>query len=150
MKIKTLAEILAESETDSANLPVSKRKSFSHKKLSSNRNADFKQKTDSNGRTDENQSITETKEKYQASDLSRSYDNNDISNTSFQSHDSEKISKKSYQKIKKRKKQFHPAASFTAEPTNIPAYQPPEFQNIKQMLAEVKYDIHEIICIHQI
>ena len=41
-------------------------------------------------------------------------------------------------KYKKREKLFHPAANFSPEPSNVPAYQQPKAQSIKEMLEEVK------------
>ena len=116
MKIQTLAEILAESEPDSASSSVSKKKSIS--------------KTDSNA----NKYPNKPKLDYQTSDGYPS-SNPTISNDSFTTHLSSK-------KSKKRKKKFHPAANFIAEPTDAPDYQTLAPQSIKEMLAEVKRDIH--------
>lgn len=121
MQIKTLAEILAESEPDSASSSVSKKQSLS--------------KTDSNPNKHHNKLKVDyqTSEDYPSSDTT-------INNDFFTTHSSSKISHK---KNKKRKKNFHPAASFIAEPTDAPTYQLPEPQSIKEMLAEVKCDVHD-------
>lgn len=137
MKIKTLAEILAESDTDSAELSVSKRKTSSNKKLNFNKTASSETKSTFSTDNDNNEYATKTKENYHTSDLSESSDDDD---SFYTSNYSERKSKNSSQRDKKRKKRFHPAAHFTAEPTNAPAYHPPTAQSIKEILAEVKND----------
>lgn len=122
MQIKTLAEILAESESDSTSLSVSKKKSLSN----------------SNNRTDSNAKKHPSRSKldYPIPDDQQSSDTT-MSNDFFTPHSSSKIFHK------KRKKNFHPAASFIAEPTDAPLYQPPQPQSIKEMLAEVKREVHD-------
>lgn len=123
MKIKTLAEILAESDSDSASHADSKRKKPAK------------------------HSFTDTPKKSGKPRKRSIYSTQDDSITSDSTVDltgvdslSPNIKKNS--KSKKRKKRFHPAANFTAEPSDSPAYQPPEAQTIKEMLAEVKHNIH--------
>ena len=123
MKIKTLAEILAESAPDSASSVDRKSKKLSkdsHTKEPKKREKSSKRTI----RSSEDDSVT----------------NDSTIDTAF-FEDSSPNSKKT-SKSKKRKKRFHPAANFTAEPSDTPIYQPPEAQTIKEMLAEVKLDIH--------
>ena len=126
MKIKTLAEILAESDSDSANLLVPKRKPASDKKRDANKKP-----------------VDKTSSEVNSSDSYESYNATDSS--SFSDHlltdCSENSLNRNHKKTKKRKKRFHPAAHFTAEPTDAPAYQPPVPQSIKEMLTEVKRDV---------
>jgi len=123
MKIKTLAEILAESETDSASSVDSKRK---------------KTTKHSYQNTSKKSGKSSRPSKYPAQDHSSTSE--PTIDTSYFEESSAKIKKNS--KSKKRKKRFHPAANFTAEPSDTPAYQPPEAQTIKEMLAEVKLNVH--------
>lgn len=123
MKIKTLAEILAESETDSASSVDSKRKKPTKH---SYQNTSKKSGKSSKPSKDSAQDHSSTSEP--------------TVDTSYFEESSAKIKKTS--KSKKRKKRFHPAANFTAEPSDTPAYQPPEAQTIKEMLAEVKLNVH--------
>lgn len=132
MQIKTLAEILAESESDSASTAMSKTKKSNHYEF------DSKNTSKANRRF------------IKSDDASSTSDNDDAIQTADQTSDtvsssffSAQSSKAPQTKSKKRQKRFHPAASFSAEPSNIPAYQPPEPQSIKEMLAEVKHKIHE-------
>jgi len=123
MKIKTLAEILAESETDSASAVDSKRKKPTKHSYQNT-----------------------SKKSGKSSKLSKDPDQDHSSpreptvDTTYFEESASKIKKTS--KSKKRKKRFHPAADFTAEPSDTPAYQPPEAQTIKEMLAEVKHSVH--------
>ena len=128
MNIKTLAEILAESESDSASLSVSKKKSHSN--------------TNSRTHSNANNYPRESKVAYQKPDVHDGYSssNTTISNDFFTPHSSSKLPNK---KTQKRKKNFHPAASFIAEPTDAPTYQSPQPQSIKEMLAEVKREVHD-------
>ena len=123
MKIKTLAEILAESETGSASSVDSKRKKPTKH---SYQNTSQKPGKSSKPSKDPAQDHSSTSEP--------------TVDTSYFEESSSKIKKPS--KSKKRKKRFHPAANFTAEPSDTPAYQPPEAQTIKEMLAEVKLNVH--------
>jgi len=123
MKIKTLAEILAESAPDSASSVDSKPK----KPFKNSHTKEPKKREKSSKRT-----IRSSKD--------ASVTNDATIDTAFFEDSSPKSKKTS--KSKKRKKRFHPAANFTAEPSDIPTYQPPEAQTIKEMLAEVKLDIH--------
>ncbi|MEZ7501883.1 regulatory protein RecX [Psychrobacter sp. Arc29] len=123
MKIKTLAEILAESETDSASSVDSKRK---------------KPTKHSYQNTSKKSGKSSRPSKYPVQDHSSTGE--PTVDTSYFEESSSKIKKTS--KSKKRKKRFHPAANFTAEPSDTPAYQPPEAQTIKEMLAEVKLNVH--------
>lgn len=122
MKIKTLAEILAESDTDSASAVESKpKKSFKHVYKDAPKKSNKKAKRTT----------------YSSKDHSAS--NNPTVNDSIV--EIESVDTPSA-KSKKRKKRFHPAAHFTPESTDVPAYQPPESQSIKEMLAEVKQNVH--------
>ena len=103
MNIKTLAEILAESDADSASAPTSK----------------FK-------KTSKTSQTPKALRSPHAAHVDK--------NTSQKSA--------STAKRKRREKRFHPAASFSPEPNDAPAYQPPKAQSIKEMLAEVKHHIH--------
>ncbi|WP_352309538.1 regulatory protein RecX [Psychrobacter sp. W2-37-MNA-CIBAN-0211] len=136
MEIKTLAEILAESEADSASTPVSKQKTTTQKYLS---------------KKSAKRSQPVVKSKYPKSSPARSTSEDDETSQTFDHFDNdtssfftpEHSSKSSKTKPKKRKKRFHPAANFEPEPNNVPTYQSPEPQSIKDMLAEVKRDIHD-------
>ena len=123
MKIKTLADILAESDADSASIDDAKpKKSAKHSYKNEPNTTSKASKRPTYADKDDfitNDSVVE------------------ISSTSIFSSNIKKPSKS-----KKRKKRFHPAANFTAEPSDVPTYQPPEAQSIKEMLAEVKNNIH--------
>lgn len=133
MNIKTLAEILAESDADSASSPTIK-----SKKPTRHSYKDEPKKPRKSGKrpnySNKNKSI--------ANDSLISNPTTDIesSDTLFSSSIKQKTSKP--KKRKKREKRFHPAANFSPEPSDVPAYQPPEAQSIKEMLAEVKQNIH--------
>ncbi|MGO1473611.1 MAG: regulatory protein RecX [Psychrobacter sp.] len=135
MKIKTLAEILAESDTDSAssiNDQVKKaKKPIQPSKPSKPSKHSYKDASKKHSKT--NKRLNDSAKKY-------SLDNDSIVDIESTSSPSPTPSKTS--KSKKRKKRFHPAANFTPEPNNAPAYQPPKAQSIKQMLAEVKQHVH--------
>ena len=111
MQIKTLAEILAESDTDSASSATPKPKKESAR---TNDNKPYKNKFSHIDRT-ESGSTPKTSSNPKSS--------------------SAKTSKK------KRKKRFHPAANFTAEPTDAELYKDPDSQSIRDILAEVKRDV---------
>lgn len=126
MKIKTLAEILAESDSDSASTT-----NTDSKKLFKPSNRSYKDNT------------KQTTKTLKRSTYSRQdYSLSDDSNFAVESVDAPFSTNKNPSKPKKRKKRFHPAANFSPEPSDVPAYQPPEAQSIKEMLAEVKQDIH--------
>ena len=135
MKIKTLAEILAESDTDSAssiNDQVKKaKKPIQPSKPSKPSKHSYKDASKKHSKT--NKRLNDSAEKY-------SLDNDSIVDIESTNSPSSTPSKTS--KSKKRKKRFHPAANFTPEPNHAPAYQPPKAQSIKQMLAEVKQHVH--------
>ena len=132
MKIKTLAEILAESEADSASSPNAKSKkpikSSESDKHSQHSYQDKPRKT----------AKTRKHSTHYCEDNSLSND----SNFEIDSVDAHTSTSKNPAKSKKRNKRFHPAANFSPEPSDVPAYQPPQVQSIKEMLAEVKQDIH--------
>jgi len=136
MKIKTLAEILAESEADSASTPVSKQKTATQKYLSK-KSIKVKQPVDKL----KHSKSSLTRLKYRDDETSQTFDNSDNDTTSLFSPDYSSKSSKS--KSKKRKNRFHPAANFEPEANDIPIYQLPTSQSIKEMLAEVKRDIHD-------
>ncbi len=123
MKIKTLADILAESDADSASTADAK-----PKKLAKHSHKDQPNTT----RKASKHSTYADKD-----DFLTNYSIVEIESTTAPLSHIKKPSKS-----KKRKKRFHPAANFTAEPSDVPAYQPPEAQSIKEMLAEVKSNIH--------
>ena len=132
MKIKTLAEILAESDADSASIPTIKAKkpvkSSESVKHSQHSYQDKPKKT----------AKTHKHSTYSREDYSLS----DDSGLEVESADAHSSTSKNPIRSKKRKKRFHPAANFSPEPSDVPAYQQPEAQSIKEMLAEVKQNIH--------
>ena len=139
MKIKTLAEILAESDTDSASSPNTKPKKHTEPARRSYKDEPKKPRNTGKRPTylNKNKSI--------ANDLLTSDSLISDSITDIESNDSpssikHKISKPKNRK--KREKRFHPAANFSSEPSNVPVYLPPEAQSIKEMLAEVKRNVH--------
>ena len=132
MKIKTLAEILAESDTDSASSTHKNKKSIEQHSSTRYSYKDKPKSTSKTGKRSQHLNTYDLDEKC-------TIDNHtnftaDLTGASS----SLKVSSKS----KKRKKHFHPAATFYAEPNSVPAYQPPAAQSIKEMLAEVKQNIH--------
>ncbi|WP_201628224.1 regulatory protein RecX [Psychrobacter maritimus] len=133
MKIKTLAEILAESDADSASSPTIKAKktvkSSESVKHSQHSYQDKPKKT----------AKTRKHSTYSREDYSLS----DDSGLEVESADAHFSTSKNPTRSKKRKKRFHPAANFSPEPSDVPAYQPPEAQSIKEMLAEVKSNVHD-------
>ncbi|WP_367105637.1 regulatory protein RecX [uncultured Psychrobacter sp.] len=131
MKIKTLAEILAESDTDSASTADSK-----PTKPLSNTHSSKKSVTDTTSKYSNKKQLTK-KLNTASESSSKSSDS-----TPSSAHLSEKPSKSNSSKSKKRKKRFHPAASFEPESKDIPTYQAPEAQSIQEILAEVKRDVH--------
>ena len=132
MKIKTLAEILAESDADSVSSPNIKSK----KPIKSSESSKFSQ----HSYQDKPKKIAKTRKHSTYS--SEDYSLSDDSGLEVESADAHSSTNKNPSKSKKRKKRFHPAANFTPEPSDVPVYQPPEAQSIKEMLAEVKQDIH--------
>ena len=126
MKIKTLAEILAESDTDSASNPNTKSKNSAQSSRHS-----FKDEPKQSSKTHKRSTYSR-----KATSLS------DDSNFEMESVDAPPSTSKKSSQAKKRKKHFHPAANFSPEPSDVPAYQPPEAQSIKEMLAEVKHNVH--------
>ncbi|WP_333954383.1 regulatory protein RecX [Psychrobacter sp. S4(2024)] len=133
MKIKTLAEILAESDTDSASSTHKNKKSI--EQHSSTRYS-YKDKPKSTSKTGKRSQHLNT---YDLDEKCTIDNHTNFTADSTGASSSLKISSKS----KKRKKHFHPAATFHAEPNSVPAYQPPAAQSIKEMLAEVKHAVHD-------
>ncbi|MBH0085571.1 RecX family transcriptional regulator [Psychrobacter sp. SCQQ22] len=133
MKIKTLAEILAESDTDSASSPNAQ-----PKKHTKHTYKDEPHKPRKNGKrptySNKNNAIAND------SLISDSTADIDSSDPLFSSSINQKTSKP--KKRQKREKRFHPAANFSPEPSDVPTYLPPEAQSIKEMLAEVKHSVH--------
>lgn len=134
MKIKTLAEILAESETDSASTAVPKSKKTA------------KQKTAANTHT-----ITTNTDKdtaYESESDKKAISHQKADNTALiagldVAQDAQPLTpdlttNTPNKRSRKRKKRFHPAARFTPKPNDAPTYQAPKPQSIKAMLAEVK------------
>ncbi|MGO2018349.1 MAG: regulatory protein RecX [Psychrobacter sp.] len=145
MKIKTLAEILAESDSDSASTPRTKPKK--HTKFSKQSHRDEPKKPRKTGKrfvnSDKNRSKTNRSthnlsatNHLEDSDSVINEDMSDIASNDSPSSANQKTSKP--KKYKKREKRFHPAANFSPEPSNVPAYQQPKAQSIKEMLEEVK------------
>ena len=133
MKIKTLAEILAESDTDSASSTHKNKKSIEQHSSTRYSYKDKPKSTSKTGKRSQHLNTYDLDEKC-------TVDNHtnftaDLTGASS----SLKVSSKS----KKRKKHFHPAATFHAEPNSVPTYQPPAAQSIKEMLAEVKHAVHD-------
>ena len=133
MKIKTLAEILAESDTDSASSTHKNKKSI--EQHSSTRYS-YKDKPKSTSKTGKRSQHLNT---YDLDEKCTIDNHTNFTADSTGASSSLKISSKS----KKRKKHFHPAATFHAEPNSVPTYQPPAAQSIKEMLAEVKHAVHD-------
>jgi regulatory protein len=134
MKIKTLAEILAESDADSASSPTIKAK----KPVKSSESVKHSQHSYQN-------KPKKTAKTHKHSTYSREdYSLSDDSGLEVESADAHSSTSKNPTSSKKRKKRFHPAANFSPEPSDVPAYQPPEAQSIKQMLAEVKSNVYDI------
>ena len=133
MEIKTLAEILAESDADSASNTDTK-----PKKASKHAYEEVPKKPRKTGK----RSTYPSKDHSSANDSVNKKSVNNDSTFNIESIDALPSAIKKPFKSKKRKKTFHPAARFTAEPNDVPVYQPPEAQSIKEMLAEVKHNIH--------
>ncbi|OXL27153.1 regulatory protein RecX [Psychrobacter sp. DAB_AL32B] len=133
MEIKTLAEILAESDADSAS-----NTNIRPKKPSKHSYKDTPNKPSKTGK----RSAYPSKEPSSANDSINHDSVNQESTYNVESFDVVSSPIKKPLKYKKRKKNFHPAANFTAEPNDVPVYQPPEAQSIKEMLAEVKHNVH--------
>jgi len=132
MNIKTLAEILAESDADSASSPTIKAK----KPIKASESSKFPQHSYQGN--PKKTAKTRKHSTYYHEDHSLS-DDAEFAVESVETHSS---TNKNPAKTKKRKKRFHPAANFSPEPSDVPAYQQPEAQSIKEMLAEVKQNIH--------
>lgn len=134
MKIKTLAEILAESDADSASAvdakPKANTQKYTSKKTLKTKHSSSKSNYSKTASKKDNNTVQ---------DSNHPFDNTFDHTTSLFS--AEHPSKASKKKSKKRKKRFHPAASFEPEPNDVSIYQPPEAQSIKEMLAEVKRGI---------
>ncbi|WP_201554694.1 regulatory protein RecX [Psychrobacter immobilis] len=135
MNIKTLAEILAESDADSASsLTIkSKKPSKSSKHSESSKFSQHSYQGNPKKTTKTRKHSTYSREDHSLSDDA------EFSVESVEAHSS---TNKNPAKNKKRKKRFHPAANFSPEPSDVPAYQQPKAQSIKEMLAEVKQNIH--------
>ncbi|MDN5566531.1 MAG: recombination regulator RecX [Psychrobacter sp.] len=155
MQIKTLAEILAESDTDSASAASVKKSAVDakNKKKYHNESQNKPSKTELFERRkskkanrldkpssnydfnyqEKNDDDTDTDNGYLADSASESYQPSSNPKPQFKTK-----SKPHLKKSAKKKKRFHPAATFIAELTDAPVYTPPESQSIKQMLAEVK------------
>ncbi|WP_201583037.1 MULTISPECIES: regulatory protein RecX [Psychrobacter] len=129
MKIKTLAEILAESDTDSASSANTNSKNSTQSSKTSRHSS--KDKTKQSAKTHKRSTYSR-----KATSLS------DDSSFEIESVDTPPSTSKKPTKSKKRKKRFHPAANFSPEPSDVPAYQPPAAQSIREMLAEVKHNVH--------
>lgn len=133
MKIKTLAEILAESDTDSASHTHRNQKNSSQQSYTKQAYKDKPKNTRKTGKRSQH---------LNNHDLDKSLLIRDDATFTTESTDESFSALSSSPQSKKRKKRFHPAATFHAEPTDVPAYKPPAAQSIKEMLAEVKHNIH--------
>lgn len=138
MQIKTLAEILAESSDDSASSVVSK-------KRQSDKISNKPTKTEL---FNKRQSKKFSKSKQQPDNANLQNRENvenkaAIDNDHFLADSSFQPLQLPTKKRTKKRKRFHPAANFVAEANDAPSYEPPEAQSIKQMLAEVKHDVHD-------
>jgi len=133
MKIKTLAEILAESEADSASTINAKSKKTSK--------PSYHSKSTQHSYKDESKKPSKTRKRatYAKKESPLLHDD---AITDTESIESSAFYTKKPSESKKRQKRFHPAANFSPEPNDVPAYQPPEAHGIKQLLAEVKHHIH--------
>lgn len=146
MQIKTLAEILAESDTDSAS-SVSSRKKHSNNKNAATKTEQFERRKAKKAKhLDQNfdNASEYNKSNHNKTENSKtSLDNDYLTDSTFGSTDNHSqpyFKDKSPSKSKKKKKRFHPASTFIADPSDAPVYKPPEEQSIKEMLAEVKDD----------
>ena len=151
MEIKTLAEILAESASDSASIADAK-----SKKIYKHSYKDTSKKPKKTGKrfipSDRSHLKTNTSEisssenhrptnnRSPHSDSATSGAITDIESTDSPSSVNSKKNKP--KKRQKREKRFHPAANFIPEPSDVPAYEQPRAQSIKEMLAEVKHNVH--------
>ena len=133
MKIKTLAEILAESDTDSASSTHKNKKSIEQHSSTRYSYKDKPKSTSKTGKRSQHLNTHDLDEKCTVGN------HTNFTADSIGASSSLKVSSKS----KKRKKHFHPAATFHAEPNSVPTYQPPAAQSIKEMLAEVKHAVHD-------
>lgn len=140
MDIKTLAEILAESDNDSASAVTSKSKKSSQKPLSRSERFSYKSKSqrDINANPPTEQGIHSHVSTEDTAELNNPFTAKPLNHKKpFTRHPPYNIGQTS----SKKKKRFHPAATFTIEPSEASAYRPPEAQSIKQMLLEVKHGI---------
>ena len=156
MEIKTLAEILAESASDSAsNTDAKSKKTYKHsyKDTSKKPRKTGKRSIPSDKSPSEISRSETSKSKIGRSvnnkpaddhslhsDLAISGPITDIESIDSPSSTNQKTAKS--KKRKKREKRFHPAANFIPEPSDVPAYEQPRAQSIKEMLAEVKHNVH--------
>ncbi|MDN3453957.1 MULTISPECIES: regulatory protein RecX [unclassified Psychrobacter] len=143
MKIKTLAEILAESDTDSASSPNTKPKKpakHSYKDEPHKPRKNGKRPTYSNKNNAIVNDLSTNDSLISGSLIGDSTTDIDSGDPLLSSSINQKTSKS--KKRQKREKRFHPAANFSPEPSDVPTYLPPEAQSIKEMLAEVKHSIH--------
>ncbi|AAZ19581.1 possible inhibitor/regulator of recA, recX [Psychrobacter arcticus 273-4] len=134
MKIKTLAEILAESDTDSASHTHRNQKTIAQHSHTKQSYKDKPKNTSKTGKRSQNLNKHDLDENLLVDNYTTF--TADSTNAPFSALNP-------LPKSKKRKKRFHPAATFHAEPNSAPAYQPPAAQSIKEMLAEVKHAVHD-------
>ena len=133
MHIKTLAEILAESDTDSASSVRSKNKQGKDNNKPSKTELFNRRKSKKTQRLKNNTDSTY----FTIPENLDSLDNETTIEDDYHLVDSAQPKSK---KRSKKRKRFHPASKFSPEPNDAPAYKPPEQQTIKQMLAEIKHD----------
>ncbi len=132
MKIKTLAEILAETDTVSASSVSSNSKSTTRNKNKLTKTELFHQKM----------SQKNYRSPQEFSDNSNTVPQDSLEKVAIDEHfDTDGLllpSCNSLKKKSKKQKRFHPASNFVVAPNNAPIYKPLKAQSIKEMLCEVK------------
>lgn len=135
MQIKTLAEILAESQADSASPAVLEKKRSNNNTAKLTKTEIFEQRQSKKAQRLEqhldNTHLQPQKKLKHKTAIDDDYLSADLSLQTPHSHSKKRV---------KKRKRFHPASEFNAEPNHAPVYKPPEQQTIKEMLAEVKHD----------
>ena len=136
MQIKTLAEILAESDTDSASFVDAKKSAVNPTTKPSRNNKPSKTELFNHRKPKKPKRLTPNDDElYLHEDAENKIyvaDNELLVDSEF------RYVQLNSKKKSKKQKRFHPASTFIAEPNNAPVYKAPEEQTIKEMLAEVK------------
>ncbi len=133
MQIKTLAEILAESVSDSASSAHAKKSSAKE----SSKNKPSKTELFNRRKSKKAKRLTPNDDLYLHEEAE---DNTYVAEHELLVDSEFKPAQLKSKKKSKKQKRFHPASTFIAEPNDAPVYKAPEEQTIKQMLAEVKQD----------